>query len=89
MHETETIERIKRERCDAEAEDADLSGRCDRGLPMQYMTLGTGRLGEIRRALLLYRWHMLGTCFYLLYKMYTSILSSYIICRPSACRTTS
>ena len=68
MHETETFERIKRERRDAEAEDADLSGRCDRGLPVQYKTLGTGRLGEIRRALLLYRWHMLGTalCWFLL-----------------------
>jgi len=74
MHETETFERVKRERRDVEAEAeaeeldvlADSRERPGKGeggpaIGRAPHLLSGGRLGEIKRAFVFYKWHMLGT----------------------------
>jgi len=73
MHETETFERVRRERRDVAAEELDARAglhSLGRGSPADRVPhiLSGGRLGEIKRALKFYKWHMLGTamCWFLL-----------------------
>lgn len=71
MHETETFERVKQERREVAEEERFALDMCT-GTPgsQQYKEphiLSGGRLGEIKRAFMFYKWHMWGTaaCWFL------------------------
>jgi PHS family inorganic phosphate transporter-like MFS transporter len=61
MHETDSFERIKRERQDVRNDDGSIPTEAEH-------VLGGGRLGELRRGFRLYKYHLLGTslCWFLL-----------------------